>query len=81
MYVRIIQSIGLQFEVLFLVVCSEDCLVLALLHLFVCMYQKLWKSVREIGHKPIRNGAQATLDVLEGVHDSGASAVKEKHRR
>ena len=51
-------------EVLFLVVCSEDCLVLALLHLFVCMYQKLWKSVREIGHKPIRNGAQATLDVL-----------------
>ena len=51
-------------KVLFLVVCSEDCLVLALLHLFVCMYQKLWKSVREIGHKPIRNGAQATLDVL-----------------
>ena len=35
--------------------------------MFVCMYQKLWScigEIGEIGHKPIRNGAQATLDVL-----------------
>ena len=52
------------FLVFLSVVCSENWLMSASVHLLVGMYKEEWEPVREVGHKPIRNGSQAVLHLL-----------------